>query len=73
MQAVDKGLVAVVWDRDGYLKEAYKQCEDRDVYEGVPNNPSVLVNIIINALEKICLHSDLSGDNLFFCWACKIC
>ena len=37
------------------------------MYEGVPNDPSVLVNIIINALEKICLHSDLSGDNLFFC------
>ena len=37
------------------------------MYEGVPNDPSVLVNIIINTLEKICLHSDLSGDNLFFC------
>ena len=54
----------VVWDREDYLKEAYKQLEDREVYEEVPNEPSVLVNTIIKALEKIRLRGDLSSDTL---------
>ena len=29
IKGADKGLVAVVWDREDYLKEAYKQLEDR--------------------------------------------
>ena len=56
--------ICIVWDRGDYLKEAYKQLEDREVYEEVPNNPSVLVNTIIKALEKICLHGDSSSDTL---------
>ena len=31
----DKGSVVVVWDREDYLKEPYKQLEDREVYEEV--------------------------------------
>ena len=34
------------------------------MYEEVPNDPSVLVNTIIKALEKIRLRSDLSSDTL---------
>ena len=48
-----KGSVVVVWDREDYLKEAYKQLEDREVYEEVSNDSNVLVNTIIKALEKI--------------------
>ena len=54
----------VVWDMEDYLKEAYKQLEDREVYEEVPNDPSVLVNTIIKALEIIRLRGDLSSDTL---------
>ena len=43
----------VAWDRGDYLKEAYKQLEDREMYKEVPNDPNVLVNAIIKALEKI--------------------
>ena len=53
IKGADKGLVVVVWDREDYLKEAYKQLEDREVYEEVSNDPNVLVNTIIKALEKI--------------------
>ena len=64
IKGADKGSVVVVWDREDYLKEAYKQLEDREVYEEVPNDPSVLVNTIIKALEKIRLRGDLSSDTL---------
>ena len=49
----DKGSVVVDWDREDYLKEAYKQLENREVYEEVSNDPNVLDNTIIKALEKI--------------------
>ena len=50
------------------MKEPYKQLEDKKVYEEVPNDLSVLVNIITKALEKIRLRGDLSGNalNYFF-------
>ena len=41
----------VVWDRGDYLKEVYKQVEDKEMYEEVPNDPNVPVNTIIKALE----------------------
>ena len=48
----NKGFVVVVWDRRDYLKEAYRQLDDKEVYEQVPDDPSVLANILIKALEK---------------------
>ena len=53
IKGADKGSVVVIWDREGYLKEAYKQLEEKKVYEEVPNDPSVLVNTIIKALVQI--------------------
>ena len=61
----DEGSV-VVWDREDYLKEAYKQHDDREVYEEVPNDPNVLINTITKALEKIRLRGDLSSDTQLF-------
>ena len=46
------------------MKEAYKQLEDREVYEEVSNDPNVLVHTIIKALVKIRLRGDLSSDTL---------
>ena len=54
IKGYDKGSVVAVWDRD-YLKEAYKQLDNNKVYEEVPNNPNVLINTIMKALEKISL------------------
>ena len=52
IKGADKGSAVVVWDRDDYLKEAPKQLEDKDVYEEVQNNPSTLINTIMQALKK---------------------
>ena len=64
IKGADKGSVVVVWDREDYLKEAYKQLYDREVYEEVPNDLNVLINTIMKALEKIRLRGDLSSDTL---------
>ena len=64
IQGADKGSVVVVSDREDYLKEAYKQLDDREEYEEVPNEPNVLINTIMRALEKICLCGDLSSNTL---------
>ena len=34
------------------------------MYEQVPDDPSVLANTLMKALEKICLRGDLSKDTL---------
>ena len=60
----DKGSTVVVWDRKDYFKEAYKQLEDKDVYEDVQNDSSILINTIIRALEKIRIRGDLANYTL---------
>ena len=60
----DKGPVVVVWNCEDYLKEAYRQFDDKEVYEQVPHNPSVLANTLIKALKNIPLRGDLSKDTL---------
>ena len=54
----------VVWDRDGYLKETFKQLEDKDVYQEVQNDPNILINTILRALEKITIVGCLSNETL---------
>ena len=46
------------------MKETYRQLDDKEVYEQVPDDPSVLANTLIKALEKIRLWRDLSKDTL---------
>ena len=64
IKGADKGSVVVVWDREDYLKEAYRQLDDKEVYEQVPDDASVLANTLMKALEKIRLRGDLSKDTL---------
>ena len=64
IKSADKGSVVVVWDREYYLKEAYKQLGDGEVCEEVQNDPHVLVNTIMETLEKMHLRGDLSSDTL---------
>ena len=66
IKSAEKGSVVVVWDREDYLKEAYKQLEDREVYEEVSNDLNILVNTTIKALEKIRLRDHLSSDTLYY-------
>ena len=53
IKGADKGSVVVVWDREDYLKEAYRQLDDKEVYEQVSDDPSALANTLMKALEKI--------------------
>ena len=53
-----------VWDTEHYLKKSYKQLEDKDVYEEVPNESSILINSIMCALQKIRIRGDLPNDTL---------
>ena len=64
IKGTDKGSVVVVWDREDYLKEAYRQLDDKEVYEQFSDNPSVLANTLMKALEKIRLRWDLPKDTL---------
>ena len=69
MKSADKGSAVVVWDREDYLKEASKQIEDKDVYGKVQNDPSILINSIMCALEKIRIRGDLSNVHLITSWS----
>ena len=46
------------------MKKAYRQLDNKKVYEQVPDKPSVLANTLIKALEKICLRGYLPKDTL---------
>ena len=45
-------FVVVVWDRENYLKEVYRQLDDKEVYEQIPDDLSVLASTLIKALEN---------------------
>ena len=60
----DEGSVVVVCDREDYLKDAFRERDDKEVYEQVSNNLSVLVNTIMKALGKNFRRTNLSKDTL---------
>ena len=64
IKGADKGSVVVVWDREDYLKETYRQLDDKEVYEQVPDDPSTLANTLMKTLEKIRQRGDFSKDTL---------
>ena len=64
IKGADKGSVVVACDRDDYLKEAYRQLDDKEESEQVTGVPSVLANALIEALENIRLRGDLSKCTL---------
>ena len=35
IKVADRGSAVIAWNREDYLKEAYKQLEDREAYEKV--------------------------------------
>ena len=64
IESADKGSVVVVWGKEDYLKEAYRQLDDKEMYRQVPYDPSVLANTLIKALEKMRLQRDLLKDTV---------
>ena len=59
IKGADKGSAVVVRNIEDYLEEASKQLEDKDLYEQVQNDTSILSNTIMRTLEKIRIRSDL--------------
>ena len=47
MKSVDKGSCVVVWDREGYLKEADRQLNDTKIYRVVKYTKKMLSSIEI--------------------------
>ena len=47
IKSANKGFVVVVWDREDSLKEAYRQFDDKEVYEQVPDDPNVLTRTFL--------------------------
>ena len=64
MKDCNEGSVVVVRDKEDYLKEAYKEPWDREVYEEVPNDPNVLIYTIMKVLERIRFCGKLSSETL---------
>ena len=50
IKGTGKGSPVVVWDREGYIKEAENQLGDTNIHEEVPNDAEPLMNIIRNTL-----------------------
>ena len=57
-------LLLLSGTEQNYVKEAFKQLDDREMYEEVSNNPNVLINTTMKTLEKILLRGDLSSNTL---------
>ena len=64
INSADKGLVVVVWDREGCMKEAEKQLGDEEVYEEVSNDAALLLKTINEVIAKTRKRGDLKRDNL---------
>ena len=67
IKGVDKGSAVVVWVKEDYLEEAYKQLED--IYEEVQNDSSILNSTIMRALEKIRIGRNLPMIHLITSWS----
>ena len=49
IKEADEGSAVVVWDREDYISEAYRQLDDRQVYEEVDVDPLVDLGKTINS------------------------
>lgn len=59
IKGTGKGSVVAVWDREDYLKEAYKQLDARKMYEEFPNNLNALINTIMKTQTHSIRHSQI--------------
>ena len=63
IKGTDKGSVVVIRGREDYLKEVYRQFDNKEVYEQVPDDLSVLAKTLIKALQKIRLWGFVEGPS----------
>ena len=65
IKEADKGSGVVVWDREDYILEAENQLRDPGVYQKLDNDPSTLVQRVINdAISNIEERGDIDEKTL---------
>ena len=65
IKEADKGSGVVVWDREDYISEAENQLRDPGVYQKLDNDPSALVQRVVNdAIGNIEERGDIDGKTL---------
>ena len=65
IKEADKVSDVVVWDREGYLKEAEKQLGDKETYEELPSGPvSPLISIGKGCLSGVKNRGDIPNGTL---------
>ena len=65
IKGVDKGsVVVVVWNREDYLEEAYRQVDDKEVINKFQMTRASLPTFLMETLEKLSLTNGLSKDTL---------
>ena len=62
IKGADNCSAVVVWDREDYIKEAENQLGDTHIYEEVPNDAKLIMNIILKTLENIHKRGDICTD-----------
>ena len=53
IKGANKGSDVAVWEREDNLKDPYRQLDDKEVYEQVQNDSSVLSSTLIKALGNL--------------------
>ena len=64
IKGVDKGSVVVVWNREDYLEEAYRQVDNKEVINKFQMTRASLPTFLMETLEKLSLTNGLSKDTL---------
>ena len=65
IKEADKGSGVVVWDREDYISEAENQLRDPGTYQKLDNDPSALVQRVLNdAIGNIEERRDIDGKTL---------
>ena len=64
IKGVDKGSVVVVWNREDYLEEAYRQVDDKEVIKKFQMARTSLPTFLMETSEKLSLTNGLSKDTL---------
>ena len=67
IKALDKGSSVVVWDRSDYLQEAFRQLQDKNVYEDVRFRENILIDLVErsnNIFKSLFSHKLISEKEL---------
>ena len=67
IKAADKGSSVVLWHRSDYLKEASRQLQDKNIYEGVKFSENIHIDSVERSnktFKSLCSHKLISEKEL---------